>query len=178
MSQEEAAKVVPYTLRAIYIHKSQLRLADEFDPIMPGQPLQGKFRTEGGQVICKETKELVSGDDVSATTRSCTFITHFEFRYVQPADVAQPDVDTEAYLVAEISADIAIDYLIGVPEMPSQDDMQQWGASNVLLHAWPYWREYCHNAMTRMNLPVSIIPLLQVTAPKQVPGSQPTDKDS
>lgn len=179
MSQEETSQVVPYTLRAIYIQKSHLRMADNFDPVIPGQPLHGKFRTVGGQISCKETKELTTGDNEGVTIRSCTFVTRFGFRYFRPSEegAIQQEVEEEARMVAEISVDIAIDYLIGIPEMPSQDDMQQWGASNVLVHAWPYWREYCHDAMTRMNLPVTIMPLLQLNAPNPASHTQPARQD-
>ena len=164
MNQNETSQIVPYTLRTIYIQKSHLRMADNFDPVIPGQPLNGKFRTVGGQITCKE---LIPENGEGNTIRSCTFVTHFEFRYIRPdEDGAIPqEAEEEAQLVAEISADIAVDYLIGIPEMPSQENLQQWGSGNVLVHAWPYWREYCHAAMSRMNLPVTLMPLLQVKPP-------------
>ena len=176
MSQEETSQTFPFTLQAVYIQKSQLRLADDFEPSVPGQPLLGKFRTVGLQITCRESKGL-TGDSEGAMIRSCTFATRFEFRYIKPAEdgLIRPEAEEEAYLAAEITADIAINYLISVPELPSEEELQKWGTSNVLLHAWPYWREYCHNAMMRMGLPVSIMPLLQVNTDK--PASQ-TDRKS
>lgn len=140
-------------------------MGDTFDPMIPGQQLNGMFRTVGGHAICKEqTPENGEG----STIRSCTFVTHFEFRYTRTIEDGAVPQETEegAREVAEISADIAVDYLIGAPEMPSQDDLQQWGSGNALVHAWPYWREYCHAAMSRMNLPVTLMPLLQVKPPE------------
>ena len=179
MSQEEILQVVPYTLREIYIQKSQLRMADGFDPTQPGQALHGKFRIVGVQISAKETKELMPGNNEGNMFRSCTFATRFEFRYIRAAEdgAIRPEAEEEAHLVAEITADIATDYLIGVPEMPSHEDLQKWGTTNVLLHVWPYWREYCHDAMMRMRLPVSIMPLFQLNPSKPLSHTQPARQD-
>lgn len=170
VNQKQTPQGVPFTLRTIYIQKGQIRMADSFDPTIPGQNLRGQFRTEGGQITCREfTPENGEGN----TVRSCAFVTHFEFRYIL-ATGANPgsqkvalETAEEATFVADISADIVADYMIGAPEIPSSDELQKWGSGNVLIHAWPYWREYCHASMSRMNLPVMLMPLLQINPPKQ-----------
>lgn len=137
-------------------------MADNFDPAIPGQTLTGKFRTAtGGEIKCKEFLPE-SGD--GPKFRICTFVVRFEFRYYRAPEEGTTPQETEedAHMAAEITADIAADYLIGTPEMPSQAELESWGKGNVLLHAWPYWREYCHASMSRMNLPVTMMPLLQL----------------
>lgn len=168
MAQEEKSHAVPFTLRMIYIKDSRLQMKNDFDPTIPGQKLGGKFRNDvGGQVTAKESIPDSTEGDIF---RSCTFVTRFEFRYIRLTEdsdiLQQTEEEEEAHVVAEISADIAVDYIISAPEMPSQAQLESWGKSNVLLHSWPYWREYCHASMSRLNLPVTIMPLLQLKPPK------------
>lgn len=178
MNQEEKLLAVPYTLRMIYLQDSHLRMVNDFDPTIPGQKVGGQFRNLGGQVITKETEKSTPDGTVGESFRSCTFVTRFEFRYYRIIEddttLTETEEVKEARLVAEISADIAVDYILSAPEMPSKDQLESWGKSNALLHSWPYWREYCHASMSRMNLPVTMIPLLQLKPkPKVVEEEEP-----
>lgn len=157
----EAQPVLPYTLRAIYLRSSTTRLVDGFDPTMPGQALAGTFRTGNGQVDCRETE--VEQDNVRSTIRTCAFTSNFEFAYTRPSEANAPrsDGEIEKSLLAQITAEITVDYLFNDQEFPDAESLQKWGLSNVLVHAWPYWREFCHATLLRMNLPVTLIPMLQ-----------------
>jgi len=162
MDTAESLPVPPYTLRSIYLRNSTTRLTAGFDPTIPGQPLAGVFRTHDGQVECRETE--IEQDGQRSLVRSCAFTTAFEFAYTRPLETGLPqsDDDIEKTLVAQITAEITVDYLFNHDQFHDQAALQKWGASNVLVHAWPYWRELCHNTLLRMNLPVTIMPMMQI----------------
>lgn len=158
----QGGAVLPFALRSIYVRNSSTRIDDHFDPLLPGQQLMPIFRTGEGRCDCRETK--FTENDTEAVLRSCTFTTRFEFAYRQPTNGDQPvsDEDIEKLIAAQITADITVDYLINLPTFPDSDALNQWANGNVILHAWPYWREFCHSTMLRMNLPVTMIPLVQL----------------
>lgn len=164
MNNTEATLIPPFTIRAIYLRECQVRMGADFDPMIHGQPLIGKFRVVSGKVDCHEA--VPAGSD-QEPIRSCKFVTRFEFRYMRPLDggVAPGEAEEEAQLIAEITADIAVDYLVGTLEFPPREALERWAATNVLLHSWPYWREYCQNTLGRMNLPVTVIPLINIMQP-------------
>lgn len=157
-----AENLLPFSIRAVYLRNSSVNIAEGFDPTMPGQPLAAKFRTGDGKVECRETELDNNGE--KQVIRSCTFTTRFEFAYTRPLDNPAPQVDEDfgKSLLAQIAADISVDYLYNLPEFPpDQQSLQKWASANVILHAWPYWREYCHSTLSRMNFPVTLIPLIQ-----------------
>lgn len=169
MAQAEELSNIPYTLRSVYLRSGQQSISESFDPLLPDQQVIGKFRVAEQRFTCQEATADIPGAE---TIRSCVFVTRFEFRYLasSAAESLQPDVEAEdeSHLIAEISASIAVDYLINAPEIPPQADLEKWGANNVLLHAWPYWREFCHSTMLRMNLPVTMMPMVSI-------GPKPAD---
>lgn len=163
-SAPQAESILPYTLRSIYLRNSSTRIDDHFDPLIPGQHLDAVFRTGEGRVDCRETKFAQQNDNSEIQVRSCTFTSRFEFAYTRQVNGDAPlsDEEIEKLLVAQITAEISVDYLVNLPAFPGQDELSKWATGNVLLHAWPYWREFCHSTMLRMNLPVTMIPLVQI----------------
>jgi hypothetical protein len=161
-------KPLPYTLRAIYLRSSTSRLGDGFDPTILSQELSAALRTGNGQVDCKET--AVDSSGVTNLIRSCIFTSRFEFAYLTGKAV-QTDEEFEKSLVAQITADIAVDYIFNGDIFPGPDELQHWGQVNVLIHAWPYWREFCHNMLLRMGLPITLIPMIQFSDKKNPPSS-------
>lgn len=155
---------LPYALRSIYLRNCSTWMAKEFDPLLPGQDLLAVFRTGEGRVDCRESS--LQGDDGEIKFRSCTFTTRFEFAYTKAGEnnTSQSDEDIEKALIAKISAEISVDYIINTPNFPDQESLHGWGNNNVVLHTWPYWREFCHSTLARMNLPVTMIPLVQFSA--------------
>lgn len=178
MAELQAPAIMPLALRSIYLRESSTRFRDNFDPLKPGQPLlmQAKFAP-----ISYFENVDIPVDDNGIVTRSYTFITGFEFSYLAgPVDVstASENVD-DTDPVAKITAHIAVDYILTRGEsLPTADRLQQWAGSAALLHAWPYWREFAHNTMLRMNLPVMMIPLL-VSGPAalQSPADENQNQD-
>lgn len=172
-----AVAALPYTLRAIYVRNSETWMDPQFDPLLPGQQLAGVFRTGEGSVDCRETTfETENGQFHS---RSCMFITRFDFAYRRGDPAAAPsDEDIEKSLVAKISVEFAADYLINTAAFPDSESLQRWGNSNVLLQTWPYWREFCHATLLRMGLPVTIIPMIQLSNNPEKPQPSEPQKAS
>lgn len=169
MAELETPSTLPLALRSIYLRESSTRFRENFDPLKPGQPLQmqAKFAPIG---------YLVNGDmpidGGEVVPRSYTFLTQFEFNYFAgPFDTSVPieSIDTSDP-VAKITAQIGVDYLVTPGETtPTEDRLHSWANSAALVHAWPYWREFAHNTMMRMNLPVMMIPLLVTTPAAALP---------
>jgi hypothetical protein len=152
---------IPFSLRAVYLREGRQWIKDDFDPVIPGQTLFGQFRATGHRI---ESQEAIENIPDAKPILTCRFTTNFEFRYLN----ASPDNQTEEekvngnFLVAEISARFTVDYLIGTPEFPPAEKLEQWASGNALLHCWPYWREFCHSTLLRMSLPVTMMPMMEV----------------
>jgi hypothetical protein len=164
MKKEKKQKQRPFLLRAIYLREGKQWMSDSFDPMIPGQPLFAQTKSSGRSVAIQEAVE--NTPDAKAI-KSCRFTSNFEFRYLnrQP-DEKLKDEDDRQFLVAEISARITVDYLIGTDETPPKEMLDHWSASNALLHCWPYWREFCHSTLMRMHLPITMLPMLEIN-PKE-----------
>jgi hypothetical protein len=165
MRNSPVLRQFPFQLRAVYLSGSQLFLADDFDPTMPGQPLIGKFRIVDGKASIRRT--LIQSE-TPEDVHTCIFKTKFEFRYIRALDngEAPPESEEDMRLVSTISADISVDYLITTSKLPSEQDLERIAKSNALAHIWPYWREYCHATQARMNLPLTLMPLFTPDAVK------------
>lgn len=71
----------------------------------------------------------------------------------------KPDVYIEATFVLVYSAE-----RIG---KLNNDNFQAFGNTNGVFNAWPYWREFVQNTITRMGLPPLTIPLFRLTPIKK-----------
>jgi len=151
--------VLQYELRDIYLRESHTKLGLGFDPTIGGSELTGEFRILGGGSECR-TQDAPTPDGTKQTLRTCVFTTRFEFRYLR-AGLLDPATQ-EPIVAAEITADITTDYQCNTPDFPDEANLLKWGQSNVLLHAWPYWREFCHSTLLRMRLPVTLMPLFRM----------------
>lgn len=134
-------------------------MVDAFDPMVPGQPIHGQFKSSGQRL---EVRESVENIPDSKPVKTCLVTTNFQFRYLSTITENTADDEDDKYLIAEISARIAVDYLIEVLETPPVEKLEQWAANSALLHCWPYWREYCHSTLLRMNLPVTMMPMMVI----------------
>lgn len=154
---------LPLQLIAIYLRQSQMRMDEHFDPLLPGQELHPKFRTESRPPkIAKRTGP--NGELIQA----CTFEIGFGFRYDAPPREGEGGENaTDDRTLAEVTADVAISYLIVDSQATDAEQIAQWGQTSALIHAWPYWREFNHSALTRMGLPITLMPLLDIQAVKE-----------
>lgn len=184
MSEAKPQEMAPFALRAIYLRNSRIRMVEDLDPLLPGQEMHAQFRTEKTfRVLARETKA-----PGQKTLESLIFILGFAFRYSKPMQAAiqseQSGVDEvvadDPNLLAEISAEIAIDYQIinGTASNLDPALVQNWGQGSAMVHAWPYWREYCHSAMIRMNLPLSLMPMIDIRSMQPMPSPPPLPNTS
>jgi len=146
----------PYTLRGVYLRGSHISFENNFDPLLPGIQLTGTHRI-ANQICTLRVANIKAEGAQPSSIRSALFVTTFEFRYLDGAKVIESATDGS---LATVSAEFAADYLLNRPEDPTQDEMNAWGASNVLLHTWPYWREFCHATLLKMSLPGAVMPML------------------
>lgn len=150
----------PFSLRAVYLREGRQWIRDDFDPLLPGQPLSGQMKVAGHRIQVQEAVENVPDANV---IKSCRVTMDFGFRYLNiDAKELPEDEDDDQYMVAEISARITVDYVLQSSETPPQEKLEQWANNNSLLHCWPYWREFCHSTLLRMNLPITLMPMLQL----------------
>jgi hypothetical protein len=73
--------------------------------------------------------------------------------------VDKPDVYIEATFVLVYRAE-----RIGKLK---NENFQAFGNTNGIFNAWPYWREYVQNTVTRMGLPPLTIPVFRLTPAKK-----------
>lgn len=148
----------PFLLRAIYVRDSRMLMTEDFDPLRPGQELRGLIKTEARPTLVTEVLGTSGGGQ-----RSYTFVNRFGFRYDRSSHESEPtDGSGEGQMLAEITADIAVNYVAQGLDVPTEETITQWSQTSALVHAWPYWREFSHTAMVRMNLPLSIMPLMDI----------------
>jgi len=160
MAKAKKQAALPFSLRSVYLREGKQWMLEDFDPMVPGQPMFGQFKASGHRV---EVREAVENVPDAKPIRSCLISTNFQFRYLNTQLEKLPkDEDDGKYVVAEISARIATDYLIEAAETPPKDELEHWASRNAVLHCWPYWREFCHSTLLRMNLPVTMMPMLVI----------------
>lgn len=165
MGKEKKQEPLPFSLRSVYWREGKQWMSDDFDPMLPGQQLFGQFKASGHRIQVRETVENIPG---AKPIRTCLVTSNFQFRYLN-TQIEKPAAEEEdgKFLIAEISARITADYLIEAPETPPPEKLEQWAASNALLHCWPYWREFCHSTLLRMNLPVTMMPMMVIENKKE-----------
>lgn len=160
-------KSIPFVMGSIYIRGSHTELSDTFSPTVPGQQLVGELRMVHGEAPAINTRT----DQGPVEIKTYTFGTRFEFRY-RTAGV-QPAVDSVEGICASIRADFAVEYALTGDAIPEADQLKEWGEGTALNHIWPYWREFCHSSMQRMQLPIVLVPLLNVIlSPELDPASE------
>lgn len=162
MDDETTRAPLNLALQAIYLRESHCRIAEGFNPTLPGTELMPVFRSAEGRVACNAT--TFHDENGEHQVKWCGFVSRFQFAYVRAGSdgTFPPDDELEQHIAAEISADIAADYTVVSGDFPEMEDLKRWGAQNVMLHSWPYWREFCQNTMLRMSLPVTMIPLINL----------------
>lgn len=159
MDKGKKQEPLPFSLRSVYWREGKQWMSDNFDPMLPGQQLFGQFKASGHRV---EVREAVENIPDAKPIRTCLITTNFQFRYLNTQIELPKNEEDGKYLVAEISARITVDYLIETSESPPNEKLEQWASSNAVLHCWPYWREFCHSTLLRMNLPVTMMPMMVI----------------
>lgn len=78
-----------------------------------------------------------------------------------------------AFVLFELECCLEAVYALKPGFAPSQRHFETFGRGNLLLHCWPYLREFVHNITWRMGLALPPLPLLRVipTQPAKEPKS-------
>ena len=169
-SSPEPATRLPLVLRAVYVRKSSLVINGEFDPLLEGQRLNGTFTfNPDGYAV----SEMPTGEGQPDVTSSITFNNQFNFVFHlgNSQDQSAPLSPDQQKIAATISASISVNYLL-TGDRPEPEELEKY-VPNSMVQAWPYWREYCHSSMLRMQLPVVLAPLMLLT-PQKLSPSKPS----
>lgn len=170
VTAEEAPKRFLYDIRAIYIRKSSIALDDDFNPLISGQELSAAFECKQNGYVTSGAQE---GEGATENIQSITCLNRFDFAYLLTGQQVQksPTDAPEQKIAASITASICVDYVVNGAQ-PTPEELAAIANSSVL-HSWPYWREYCHSNMTRMQLPVVQVPLLHIQTAEVVSQTIP-----
>jgi len=155
----------PFNVRAIFFRGCEWKMDDDFDPLRAGQPLLGHFAV-APKSYTAATLHIDAPEP--REVRAYAFATTLDFTYrLGEADKTYDEAAVEKLkIVASMSATLVADYLLADrADQPDAAVLENWLRGPSLAHIWPYWREFCHSTMLRMNLPVTIIPLM-VMGPK------------
>lgn len=149
-----------FKLIGIYVRESSCTLDENYNPYIGERELKGTFRVQGQEVTNIE-QTFEDGEK----KHFCTITTRFEFGYITTKSLEQltSDNNEQPDFIASIMAKISIDYEIDNGDALNEELTKEWGMTNCLLQAWPYWREFCQSSQLRMNLPPMIIPLYRPT---------------
>lgn len=168
--ESQSALSLKLKLANIRIQSINANLAFEFEPNMPGQHLQSRVGIAGQQIGRSETSSPIDPDAVSFI-----FVTKFEFKFfnLPTADAVLPGELDQYPLVATIQAEIAAVYMGQSLNGLDSTALNVWGIRNAVLHQWPYWRELCHSTLTRLGLPVVLMPIWNPPSRNELNEMQP-----
>ncbi|MFP3938530.1 MAG: hypothetical protein ACLFVW_09340 [Phycisphaerae bacterium] len=75
---------------------------------------------------------------------------------------ASSDDATVEHPAIELSLTLELQYECSDVGKFQEDDLEAFAQVNGPYNAWPYWREYVQNAVTRMGLPSLVVPVFRV----------------
>ncbi len=145
------------TIASIGLREIDAKIGKNFDPAIPGQKLTGIYRIVGGRV---DTVDYKGENNEPAPIRGYRYISQFQFRYVV-GDNVEANFDDDSVFAADVTITLVIEYHAPVAIKYDNAFLESWGRTNMMLHAWPYWREALQSILGRMNLPGTILPLMQ-----------------
>ena len=73
-----------------------------------------------------------------------------------------PSRDPQQEPAVGVTADYHVRYSHASDLNPTDEELAAFGRCNALFNTWPYFREFVHAAMSRMELPPLLIPLLKM----------------
>lgn len=150
-------------IQMVYLYSSEVKIHNDFDPLIPNQELVGQFNINTKSCTKKEVK-----DENGITHKFLVYQTEARMRYLKSSakEELKNSLENEEQLKKSIAAEIIAvftsQYLIKCDKELSQDALMEFGRINVPHQIWPYWREYSHSTCSRMSLPVSILPMFVI----------------
>jgi len=151
------------SIQMVYLHTSEAKTYNGFDPLIPNQELVGEFNIDTKSCVKKEIQE-----ENGVKHHFLVYQTEARMRYLKgpiPEELKEgqeSNQELNKLVVAEIVALFTAEYEIKCDEELPKDAVLEFGRINVPHQVWPYWREYCHSTCARMSLPVSILPMLSI----------------
>jgi len=147
-------------IKMVYLHSTETKLLNDFNPLIPNQRLQGQFRTNTIKVEVEDAT-----DENEETQRVVRFYVEANMRYVLTSLIEDAqkgeDISSEK-LASSIKAVFVAEYLVINDKDIPKKALTEFGNHNAVHNVWPYWREYCQSTCSRMALPVIVIPLLRM----------------
>lgn len=151
------------SIQMVYLHSTEAKIYNGFDPQIPNQELVGQYNIETKSCFVKELQE-----ETGVKHKFLVYQTEARMRYLKGpiSEELKECLENEELLnklvAAEIVATFVSEYAIKCEEELPQDSILEFGRINVPHQVWPYWREYCHSTCARMSLPVSILPMFVI----------------
>jgi hypothetical protein len=145
------------SIQIIYLHSSETRILNDFDPLIPGQELIAQFHTHLKSCHIKELS-----DEQGEKHKIMAYKTEARMRYLKgpiSEETKEDEEELHKLTAAEIIATFASEYSINCTEELPSESVLEFGRLNVKHQVWPYWREYCQSTCARMALPVSVLPM-------------------
>ena len=98
---------------------------------------------------------------IDESKNTIAVIAHFEFTCQDTEHPADGDPDFH------VSADFLVLYTAKSLSGLTKLNFEKFGELNGTYNAWPYWREFLHNTMSRMALKPFLLPVFRITARAQ-----------
>ncbi len=89
---------------------------------------------------------------------------------------AFPAGQKDKEVAVEVEAVFLLTYSISDLKGLSQSHYESFAKTNGVCNAWPYWREYLQNAITRMGLPALTVPVFRIGSPPKKPTESSRSK--
>jgi hypothetical protein len=169
---KEALRIASENLQVVmvYLHSTETKLHNNFDPLISNQKLNGQFRINTKKI---ELKNVIN--ESGENQQFIRFNVEAIMRYVMPP-ISKEVQDNEDLLSKQLASSIKAIFVaeyrvVNDLEIP-KEALAEFGKFNVPYNVWPYWREYCQSTCSRMSLPVIVIPLLRMPPDeaKEKPG--------
>lgn len=159
---KEALQMASDNLRIVmvYLHSTETRLFNDFDPLIPNQKLQGQFKIN---TVKTDLKNVVN--EKGENQRFVRFHVEAIMQYVKtpiPEGTEEDEGLMSKQLASLIKANFVAEYnVVNDMDIP-EEALIEFAKHNAPYNIWPYWREYCQSTCSRMALPVIVIPLLRM----------------
>lgn len=128
-----------------------------------------------------EKRNQGAAEDSKNAENDVVFAARHQYTWVEPSLTV--DVELQVKLPAprpvdgppameavSISASFQLQYELAPEAKLTEAEIEAFAKINSTFNAWPYWREFVHNATTRMGLPALTLPLLLVDRAVQLAG--------
>jgi hypothetical protein len=168
MNLEALQKAINHlSIQMVYLHSTEARLCNGFDPLIPNQELIGQFNIAVKSCDLKEIQEDTGNRHKILVFRTEARMRYFKGPLLEEMKEALSNEDqVEKLTASEIIATFTSEYaIIGIDEL-EKEAVAEFARVNVPHQIWPYWREYCQSTCARMSLPVSVMPMYVINKVK------------